>query len=401
MAGEIYGSVDQPQTFGSGGDGATNNSGRGGGVLKLRVEKTLIVEGRIQADGLGGSSGGSGGSIWIDARHLEGSGIISVKGGKTSQPGGAGAGGRLALYYRHTGWWFGSLSAFGGSSAASHAAAGTVFLMDSTPDVKNRTLIIDNGGRSLGYSTTNHSLYPADAGRTWLIDNSTSQLEDIRILGHAHFALHPGLVSPYELHSHVISGDNSGVLHIGHGQTMAFRLVDEIEAFTSVYIYEGGTLHLPSFFRCRDVNIIVWGTLGISEVEVSGGCRLMFGRGAHIAGAGWVSTQGVLQVPTLTVADGGEVTVPPGLKDVDNRLTLQVNNLNVHGGGTIHAVHLNLTVVNLVIDDLGTIIGDLHTIPCSGGQGHRGVGASEASGVASIDGSTSAGTVVLEASISG
>ena len=39
---------------------------------------------------------------------------------------------------------------------------------------------------------------------------------------------------------------------------MAFRLVDEIEAFTHVFVYEGGTLHLPSFFRCRDVNITVW-----------------------------------------------------------------------------------------------------------------------------------------------
>ena len=63
---------------------------------------------------------------------------------------------------------------------------------------------------------------------------------------------------PFELHSHVISGDNSGVLHIGPGQTIAFRQVDEIEAFTNVFVYEGGTLHLPSFFRCRDVNITVW-----------------------------------------------------------------------------------------------------------------------------------------------
>jgi hypothetical protein len=63
---------------------------------------------------------------------------------------------------------------------------------------------------------------------------------------------------PFELHSHVISGDNSGVLHVGAGQAMAFRLVDEIEAFTNVYIYEGGALHLPSFFRCRDVTITVW-----------------------------------------------------------------------------------------------------------------------------------------------
>ena len=48
----------------------------------------------------------------------------------------------------------------------------------------------------------------------------------------------------------------------------------------------------------------------------------------------------------------------------------------MHGGGIIHAVHLNITVDNLVIDDLGTIVGDLHQIPCSEGQGHGGSGPS-------------------------
>ena len=55
---------------------------------------------------------------------------------------------------------------------------------------------------------------------------------------------------------------------------------------------------------------------------------------------------------------------------------LQVEHLNVHGGGTIHAVHLNITVVNLTVDDLGTIVGDLHQVPCTQGQGHDGLGAS-------------------------
>ena len=67
------------------------------------------------------------------------------------------------------------------------------------------------------------------------------------------------------------------------------------------------------------------GTLGIDEMEVSSGCRLMFGRRAQIAGQGWISTDGVLRVPTLTVADGGEVTVTPGLTDEENILTLEVS----------------------------------------------------------------------------
>lgn len=50
----------------------------GGGILKVTVTSNLIVEGQMEADGLGGTSGGSGGSIWIDTRDLEGSGVISV-----------------------------------------------------------------------------------------------------------------------------------------------------------------------------------------------------------------------------------------------------------------------------------------------------------------------------------
>ena len=73
------------------------------------------------------------------------------------------------------------------------------------------------------------------------------------------------------------------------------------------------------------------GTLGIDEMEVSSGCRLMFGRRAQIAGQGWISTEGVLRVPTLTVADGGEVTVTPGLTDEENILTLEVSRYTSFG----------------------------------------------------------------------
>ena len=67
------------------------------------------------------------------------------------------------------------------------------------------------------------------------------------------------------------------------------------------------------------------GTLGIDEIEVSSNCHLMFGRRAHIAGQGFISAEGVLRVPTLTVADGGEVTVPAGVSDRDSTLSLDVS----------------------------------------------------------------------------
>lgn len=39
------------------------------------------------------------------------------------------------------------------------------------------------------------------------------------------------------------------------------------------------------------------------------------------------------------------------------------------GLGHLHAVHLNLTVNTLIVDDLGHVTGDVHDDPCPVGDG--------------------------------
>jgi hypothetical protein len=59
------------------------------------------VDGRIQADGTGVEQYGgcgSGGSLWLTACRLAGTGVISANGGGTDGRGGGGGGGRIALY---------------------------------------------------------------------------------------------------------------------------------------------------------------------------------------------------------------------------------------------------------------------------------------------------------------
>jgi hypothetical protein len=71
-----------------------------------------------------------------------------------------------------------------------------IFLQDTITDVKNRTLIIDNNGRAVQQSEIASYIlsgYTADPGRTWIRDNGTSDLENLRILGKANLALHPSL----------------------------------------------------------------------------------------------------------------------------------------------------------------------------------------------------------------
>ncbi len=76
-----YGSVTQPVDLGSGGGLRFGAGGVGGGAIRLLVAGTLTVNGTISADGAPapgyGSGGGSGGSIWITAGALSGSGAIT------------------------------------------------------------------------------------------------------------------------------------------------------------------------------------------------------------------------------------------------------------------------------------------------------------------------------------
>ena len=75
------------------------------------------------------SGGGSGGSVLIHTRALEGSGVIAVNGGAGNGNGGGGAGGRMAVYWQDLEWWYGALTSFGGgSSHGGNGGAGTVYL---------------------------------------------------------------------------------------------------------------------------------------------------------------------------------------------------------------------------------------------------------------------------------
>ncbi|EQC50842.1 putative lipoprotein [Bacteriovorax sp. DB6_IX] len=101
-----YGSDTAPVTWGSGGGAAVRyKGGHGGGALKVNVANTLNLNGTISANGgnaSGGSSdqggGGAGGSVWIIANSITGSGSVTANGGSGySGAGGAGGGGRVYI----------------------------------------------------------------------------------------------------------------------------------------------------------------------------------------------------------------------------------------------------------------------------------------------------------------
>lgn len=156
--GKVYGSLKYPQTSGSGGVSLWTPSG--GGVIRLAVDGKLTVDGEISSDSANKSSAASyyytsaGGSVWITAKEIAGSGNIHADGanGQNSAGNVSGAGGRVAVTLTKPGADFtdfgGRISAYGacGKKSVPQNGAGTVYLRTGDQGDTEGTLVIDNGG---------------------------------------------------------------------------------------------------------------------------------------------------------------------------------------------------------------------------------------------------------------
>jgi hypothetical protein len=161
--GLTYGSLTAPIDRGSSGAASTSTyGGAGGGAVRLIITGTLQLEGMLSAQGwpgaIPGSGGGSGGSIWVTAGALTGSGWIAVNGGGGNGNGGGGGGGRIALEYAANGFT-GPITAFGGSGSSS-GGAGTIYLKPKSQPVGQ--VIVDNGGQLGGHTTLGPLSAPYD-----------------------------------------------------------------------------------------------------------------------------------------------------------------------------------------------------------------------------------------------
>jgi hypothetical protein len=171
--GLCYGSVKYPTSLGSGGAIAT-----GGSAIRLSVTGTATVDGAILTDGgrcASDRGGGAGGSVWLTAGALAGSGIISARGSAPTNPAtsfGSGGGGRIALYYNSSlSLPLANICAAAGKSPNSNGygvdgGAGTVYIEGAAAPCG--TLIIDNSN-----ITTKASNWPWP---TTLITNGVTDL---------------------------------------------------------------------------------------------------------------------------------------------------------------------------------------------------------------------------------
>lgn len=153
-----YGSIKRPSECGSG----PGYSGRSGGCIRLSVDGDLTVNGAVDATtqiATGWTGGGAGGSVWISARSLAGSGEINANGGHVENNGGeCGGGGRIAVELTGEGATFadcmGMFHAQGGRekklSGQIRGGAGTIYLRTADEDPETGGTLIIDGGRTSG-----------------------------------------------------------------------------------------------------------------------------------------------------------------------------------------------------------------------------------------------------------
>jgi len=153
--GHSYGSLTQPTSWGS---GANRGGGPGGGAIRIVAGGTLQLDGSLIADAVRTSnSAGAGGSIWVDCDVLSGNGIVRANGANGNSIGGAGGGGRIAIYYDSSSF-AGQISARS-SLVGIPAGAGSVYTKQQSAPLA--LLVYDNGGMT---GTTQAATTPALPG---------------------------------------------------------------------------------------------------------------------------------------------------------------------------------------------------------------------------------------------
>lgn len=224
----VYGDLKHPVDIGSAG---STSGFKGGGAIHLVVTGDATLDGTLAARPSTGSTQndtrykghGAGGSIYLSAASVAGSGSITAAGygfdSYWQRPGGAG--GRIAVICTTAeSLTFPTANLMCNGSIASYGnttGAGTIFV--KTASQQNGTLIVDNafaGANFEAFWPTKRGVTPIPAGETWTLDE--------------------------------IQFRRYGVLCVPEGTTLAVPLsgVSSSSDRTAGILYEGGTLNIGS-----------------------------------------------------------------------------------------------------------------------------------------------------------
>ncbi|KAL8620480.1 hypothetical protein ACOMHN_056872 [Nucella lapillus] len=381
-AGFAYGDLFEPTVFGSAGGRGVGGAGggRGGGMIWMNVTGAIYIDGEVSAHGApaspqSGGGGGSGGSIWMHCNLLKGYGRISANGGAgsslTSDPGGGGAGGRVALYFRRN-ETFSSFryTAYGGAAGnkrgAGNGGGGTVFIFHLLEN--HQTLIVDNDGLSppsQEHVIRDYSRLSGDSCRTWILPQSgrhffaggnwSYSFDELQIYGRAHLAF---LVEPFPAPTHLyfryMIGDRTGTVHLANQHVMDLHR-PEIDLPFSVQVYTGGYLGLAPLTIVHGVSIWLSGELDhIHNLTLRHAGHLSIKLGGHTSAR--PPNSALFQA--VRVQDRSSLRATRTNFSADTCMAMEVAAILIEGGGNLLATNLTLDVRNLSIDDGGSLHAD-------------------------------------------
>ena len=331
QGGASYGSVFEPQHYGSG------NSGRGGGVIFLNIKEKLTLYGAVSTNGADHSSGGaSGGSVLLRAGTLSGHGEIVSNGGAGLSAAG-GSGGRIALYITDKSPFTGLVTTFGGCGSAC-GAAGTIFIREYVVGLPLNSTIVDNGNRKTQANT--------------IVMHEKKVSYTMRLLKLVNGArLRVAQVPDKEMKIAIqnLDGDGSGSLHVQRNQTLTLGAGKAVTTRPFIFpwamiVDEGATLNLaPVLFITRTV---VSPSLYLAG-KLTGGQEVNVGQDASvvIAKTGIIGTfankPGIYSFRSLKVSSGGRIKF-----EVDTSAKIPVElrsvSVDVGFGGSLEGRYLKV-----------------------------------------------------------
>lgn len=375
--GQPYGEIYEPLLFGSAGGGP--GGGAGGGRIWLNVSNTLLLDGRLSANGENGrvvnhvvGGGGSGGSVWIHAHWIKGFGKILSQGGDGAYvnhqlAAGGGSGGRVALHFKvnETFSEFRYLASGGEPGGpcdgCEAGGAGTVFIYHLLED--HRTLIIDNNGTKYRPRSKeiNWNNFDGEGSRAWILpmsgkhsfasNSSKFHFEELQIYGNAHFAIKSS--ENVSIFFKYMIGDRTGYLHVAENQTLDLTR-REIDLPFSCIVYSRALLGLAPMTFVHGVELYISGTVAnVKNLTLHHGGYLWLRDGGKTAAETWNH----YKFDFVRIQDTAVVNVSidpissPGIR-------FTTLDLHIEGGGILHGAHITMVSVNITVDAGGMLSAD-------------------------------------------
>ncbi|MFZ6029544.1 MAG: carboxypeptidase regulatory-like domain-containing protein [Chloroflexota bacterium] len=355
QSGRAYGSLVQPISLGSAG-GTQDTAPGGGGIVRLAVTGQLQINGAVLANGADSTlsyyGGSAGGSLWIEAAILNGTGMLAANGGNglyNSSNYASGAGGRVAVYTPDSSGFSGNWQAVGGSYGQA-GSPGTIYLHSG--GIEAGRIVVDNQGRN-GLAAV-----ITDIGE---INWETVQIE-LRNQGDLEIA---DPASSLALDTEQMTGDGSAQIMTYGTLTLSGNELSGV----GLYAYTGATLVLPLNLTLSGVKLTNDGTLsGLQNLTLSANQSVT--STVRLSALGHSSGQpaGVYALTAVTIHSGQcmEMSSDPahGLG-----VTLLAENVTVASGGRLSADGLGYSRPNFPGIGAGVYLSS--TV---GGGGHGGYG---------------------------